>query len=248
MRMSNILYSGKASLRFFVCLSALCCLLSACSSGPFSQTPTYSIATPNVTSGPPSPAPTIVLPDEGVAANIPVSANPNIFVASGNAKQLTFIGTDTKSIATNLYAMDYLKEGNTTIVNFGQSLSQPLEIMIPRGANLTVKMNNGNVTVDSLQGQVSITLVSGTIQLKNFTPHGTGTIETKSGTIDVTFAKNASCNLTAQTNFGTIVSNYPAISQKRTGTKVEAAGMISNSSRTTVNLKVTYGSITLSPV
>lgn len=242
-------FSRCAFIRFSVLLLALLCMLSACINAPDSHTSTSSTTTLNNTGGPPAPAPTINLPDEGVAATIPIGANPKIFVASGNAAMLTFIGSNTQSISTNLYSLPYVKHGNTVIINFGQSIGQPLQITIPRTASLSVTLNNGNVVVDSLQGQTSLTLnTSGTIHLKNFIPHGINKIQTKSGTIDVTFAKNASCSLKAQTSFGAIISAYSAISAQRSGMTAAASGTLNNGSGATVNLTVGYGSITIGPV
>lgn len=231
-----------------LCLSlvllASLCLLNACAGGPTSPTHT---ATSTSTPLPASPVPTFALPAVGVAAIIPVGSAPEITVESGSAKQLTFIGSDTRSISTNLYALPYKKDGNRVYITFSQPLSQALEIHIPRAATLTVTLTEGNVTVDALQGPLNITLTSGTIHLKNFTPRGKDTIQTGSGLIDVTFAKDAACNLKAQTNFGTIVSGYATISMQRDGEKAQAAGIIKNGSGASVNLIVGAGTITLGP-
>lgn len=243
MRITSV--SRKAALRLSVILLLFLCLLSACASGPATSTSTST--TSGSTSGPASPASTITLPDEGVAATIPVGPQPEISVEGGSARQLTFVGSDTPSISTNLYALPYKKKGNTVDISFAQPLSQALEIQIPRGASLTVTLTEGNVVVNTIQGLVNVTLTSGTIRLTNFTPHGTDTIQTESGLIDVTFAKDASCSLKAQTNFGTIISGYAAISARRSGERANASGTIRNGSGATVNLTVGSGSITLGP-
>lgn len=231
-----------------LCLSlillASLCLLSACAGGPAAPAHT---ARPTSTPLPASPVPTFALPAVGVAATIPVGPAPEITVESGSAKQLTFIGSDTQSISTNLYALPYKLDGNRVYITFSQPLSQALEIHIPRAATLTVTLTEGNVTVDTIQGPVNITLTSGTIQLKNFTPRGKETIQTESGLIDVTFAPNAACKLKAQTNFGTIVSSYATINMQRDGEKAQAAGIIKNGAGASVNLIVGTGTITLGP-
>jgi hypothetical protein len=245
MRTANV--SRNASLCLSVTLLSFLCLLSACAGGFTSPVSTAPGSTSKPTS-PTSTQPTLSLPDEGVAATIPVNPKPDIFVEGGSAEQLTFVGTDTKNISTNLYALPYKKKGNRVDISFGQPLGQALEIQIPRESNLTVTLTEGNVTVTTLQGPVDIHLTNGTIHLKDFTPSGTNTIQTESGTIDVTFAKDASCSLKAQTSFGTIVSGYAAISGKRNGEADEASGSIRNGSKTTVTLTVGSGSITLGPV
>jgi hypothetical protein len=181
----------------------------------------------------------------GDTSYIPVSANPEITVKSENVVQLTLTGTDTQSISTAQLALPYTKDGNKITIDFGQTVVQPLEIKIPRAANLNLTVANGNVIIDTIQGQIVTTLNSGTIKIKNFTPSGTNNIQTKNGTIDVAFGDTTSCNVQAQTNFGAIVSSYATISQKRNAMKATASGTIGNSSGTTVNLTVGYGSITV---
>jgi len=218
-------------------------LLSACAASPASSTS----STPGKTTGTASTKAALVLPDQGVAASIPVGLNPEIVVESGNATQLTFIGSDTENLSTGSYAIPYKKKGNKLLINFGQTLGQPMEIKLPYETNLTVTLTSGNVTVDTIQGQVVVSVNNGTIHLKNFTPRGTDTIETRTGTIEATFAQNASCQLKAQTQFGAIVSGYPAIKEKRDGMKAEASGTISNGSGAMVTLTTESGSITIGP-
>lgn len=244
------MYAASVSRKMPHCFSLVLlfflCLLSACANGPTTpaQTSAGSTVGPAL---PTSTVPTISLPNDGVAASIPLEPNPEIFVQGGSATQLTFVGMDTTNISTTTYALPYKKQGNKIYVEFGQALAPALEIHIPRQAQLTVTLTEGNVTVNNLQGPANITLTSGTIHLKNFTPHGTSILQTKSGTIDVTLAKDASCSLTAQTSFGTIVSGYPTLHEKRSGETDSATGSINHGAGTTLNLSVNYGSITIGP-
>lgn len=236
----------RRSVRLSILLFALVCLFSACGGSSLS----VKQSTPSTQRNPVSTAGTAVpayTADSGVAASIPVGTDPNIAVESGNATQLTFVGSDTTSVSTDLYAFPYKKEGNTIVINFGQTIAQALTISMPRQANLTVTLSDGNVTIDTIQGQVSVTLASGTVQIKNFTPRKTDTIETRSGSISVTFTHDASFTLKAQTNFGAIVSGYSAISEKRSGMQASASGTVNKGSAATVSLSVGYGSITLGP-
>ena len=238
--------SRKVLLRFLVPLLSFLCLLSACASGPVAP-PHAGPTSPGASTSPVATAPTISLPDDGVAATIPVRPNPEIFVESGSAKQLTFVGSDTTSISTKTYSLPYKKAGDKVYINFGQTIGQPLVIQIPRKASLTVTLTEGNVSVETIQGSVNITLTGGTISLKNFTPQGTDTLQTENGTIDITFAKDASCSLKAQTSFGAITSGYAAIRATRNGEKASASGTIRGGSGATVNLTVDHGSITIGP-
>lgn len=181
-------------------------------------------------------------------STIPVEANPDIIIKSVNANQLSFIGTNQQSITADTHTFAYEKEGNSVTIDLGETVEKPLEIQIPREANLTIHLENGNIAIDTLQGQVSIALISGTISVKNFTPSGINEITTKSGTIDVTFTEQATCNLTAHTNFGAIVSNYTEITEKRDKMKSNAEGIIGKESDINVNLAAESGSITLGPV
>ncbi len=232
------------SITFLLSLS----LLSACASGPASPTTATTSITPHNTGAPASPVSTITLPDEGVAATIPMGSKPDITVESGSAKQLTLLGSNTQSISSDSYALPYRKKGNAVSINFGQTIAQPIKLTIPAQSTLTVTLTAGNVVVENIQGQVTITLTSGTIQLKNFTPHATSTITAQSGTIGATFAKQASCDLNAQTNFGAIVSGYATIREKRSSMKAQASGIIGHGSSTIVNLTTSYGSISIGPV
>jgi hypothetical protein len=251
--MSPANVSRKRSLHYSILFLLCFCLLSACTSGSNPSTGPASVSgsvspTNSSVSEVPSSDPTVNLPDTGVAATIPVGPNPNVTVMSGSATQLTFIGSDTSSISTNLYALPYDKEGTNVIINFGQTIAHALEIKIPQKASLTINLTNGNLIVDSFNGQIGVTMTSGTIQIKNFTPYGTNTIVTQNGTIAATFTKNASCSLKAQTSFGAVVSGYTAISEKRTGMKAEASGTLNSGTGATVNLTTGYGSITIGPV
>jgi hypothetical protein len=228
----------KASIHLhLVLLSSLCLLvltLSACATTPVSSTyPTASSAS---------------TASVGDSSYIVVGPQPKIIVKSASAAQLTFVASDTqKNISTNQFSLPYQKQGNTVTIDFGEAVVQSLEIKIPAEANLSVTLGSGNIVVNSLKGQVVMTLANGTIHLKNFTPLGTNMITSKSGTIDVSFAHNSSFHLKAQTKFGAIVSRYSTLSEKRSGMQDEASGTIGNSSGATVNLMGGYGSITLGP-
>ncbi len=235
------------SIAFLLSLS----LLSACVGDPASSTTATTQPTSTTqrnTGAPASPVSTITLPNEGVAATIPVGSKPDITVESGSAKQLTLLGSDTHSISSDSYALPYRKKGNAVSINFGQTIAQPIKVTIPAQSTLTVTLTAGNVIVENIQGQVTITLTNGTIQLKNFTPYATSTITVQSGTIDATFAKQTSCDLNAQTEFGAIVSGYAAIREKRSSMKAQASGIIGHGSSTIVNLTTSYGSISIGPV
>ncbi|HZR39122.1 MAG TPA: hypothetical protein VFB12_03345 [Ktedonobacteraceae bacterium] len=210
----------------FFCLILL--ILSACTSQSTSSVPTPTAA-------------------KGDALYIPVSKKPEIIVKSENAAQITVVGSDiVQTISTDRMSLPYKKEGNKVTIDFGETVIEHVEIKIPRQASLSVTLKEGNIAVDTIQGQVSITLNNGPIRLMNFTPLGTNTITTKNGTINTTFDK-ASCNLKAQTDVGAIVSGYSTIKEKRSGMKDEASGIIGTGSAATVNLVARYGSITLGP-
>jgi hypothetical protein len=239
--------SQKVSIRLrFIFQSSLCLLvliLSACASTPasstYTATSTYpTSSTDNTTTG-----------NTEDSSYIVVGPRPEIIVKSENAAQLTFVGSDTqKNISTDRFSLPYKKEGNKVTIDFGEAVVQSLEIKVPREANLNIILANGNVVVSSIQGQLAMTLASGTIQIKNFAPMGKNTIQSKNGTIDVTFADKSSCSLKAQTNFGAIVSRYSAINEKRSGMQDQASGTIGSGSGATVNLVGGYGSITIGPV
>ena len=229
----------------FIFLSSLCLValvLSACASTPASSTPVGTNANPTSNADSTSTA------NVGDSSYIVVGPRPEIIVKSENAAQLTFVGSDTqKNISTDRFSLPYKKEGNKVTIDFGEAVVQSLEIKVPLEANLNVVLANGNVVVNSIQGQVAMTLGNGTIHIKNFTPMGKNTIQAKNGTIDVTFANKSSCSLNAQTNFGAVVSHYPAISEKRSGMQDQASGTIGSGSGATVNLVGGYGSITFGP-
>lgn len=240
------MYMRNMFLLFSLALLAFAGLLSACADGPASS-PAPGLATPRSTGVPLSPVSTITLPDEGVAATIPVGPTADITVESGSAKQLTFIGADTRSISSNSYALPYRKKGNAITISFGQVLAEALEITLPARSHLTVTLTTGNVSVENFQSQVTVALTSGTIQLKKFAPHGISTITVQSGTIDVTFVKQAACRLNARTDFGAIISGYPAIPEKRSGMQAQAAGVIGNDADSGVDLTTNSGSISFEP-
>lgn len=231
--------SHRLRFMFLSAFGLILLMLSACAGLPDANT--TSTYTPSSTTTTPASS----MKD---ALYIPVSANPNIVVKSVSAARLTFVASDTQqNISTSRFSLPYKKQGNTVTIDFGETVVQDLEIKVPRQTNLTIMLTEGNIIVDSIQGQVAIALSSGTIQMKNFAPYGTNTIASKNGTIDVTFAAHSSCSLKAQTDFGAIVSRYSAISQQRNGMQAKASGTIGSGSGAIVNLSGGYGSITFGP-
>ncbi len=232
---SHITQKASTHLRFILLSSLFLAMLtlSACTSTPTTTAyPTSSPATASV----------------GDTSYIVVGPHPEIIVKSVSAAQLTFTASDTqKNISTSGFSLPYTKQGNKVTIDFGEAVVQPLEIKIPREASLSITLGSGNIVVNSLQGQITMTLSNGTIHLKNFTPLETNTITAKSGTIDVSFAHNSSFHIKAQTKFGAIISHYSTLNEQRSGMQDEASGTIGNASGATVNLTGNYGSITLGP-
>ena len=240
------MFTSPISQRFrFIFLSSLCLIvliLNACASTPASNTYTGTSAYPTSSTDSTSAG------NAEDSSYIVVGPKPEIIVKSENAAQLTFVGSDTqKNISTARFSLPYKKEGNKVTIDFGEAVVQNLEIKVPRAANLDVILAAGNVVVNSIQGQLTMMLANGTIRIKDFTPLGKNTIQSKNGTIDVSFADKSSCSLKAQTKFGAIISRYAAISEKRSGMQDQASGTIGNGSGAMVNLVGGYGSITLGP-
>jgi hypothetical protein len=230
----------------FIFLASLCLvvlILSACAGTPDASTSIGSSAYPTSSTDNPAAG------NAEDSSYIVVGPKPEIIVKSENAALLTFVGSDTqKNISTNGFSLPYKKVGNTVTIDFGQAVVESLEIKIPSEANLDIILASGNISVNSIHGQLAMTLGSGTIHIKDFSPLGKNTIQSKNGTIDVTFDAKTSCNFKAQTNFGAVISHYAAISDKRSGMQDEASGTIGNGSGAMVNLVGRYGSITFGPV
>ena len=185
---SHITQKASTHLHFILLSSLFLAVLtlSACTSTPTTTAyPTSSPATASV----------------GDTSYIVVGPRPEIIVKSVSAAQLTFTASDTqKNISTSGFSLPYTKQGNKVTIDFGEAVVQPLEIKIPREASLSITLGSGNIVVNSLQGQIAMTLTNGTIHLKNFTPLETNTITAKSGTIDVSFAHNAAFRLRLKQN------------------------------------------------
>ncbi len=187
-------------------------------------------------------------PAIGDTSYIAVGPKPEIVVKAESAAQITLLGSDTQqTISTPKMSLPYQKQGNKVTIDFGKTVVHDLQIKIPSAANLTVLIASGNVVVNTIQGQVTMTLANGTIHMTQFTPLGTSTIQAKNGTIDVSFAHNISCSLNAQTDFGAVASSYPTLREKRSAMKDEATGNIGSGTGAKVNLMTNNGSITVGP-
>jgi Putative adhesin len=180
---------------------------------------------------------------------IPVDQKPDISIKVSDVALLTLTGSDTQqAISTSQMSMPYQKQGNQVSIDFGQVVLHQLEIKIPHEANITIIVTNGNIVMNSLQGQLSISLKSGTIHVNKLTPVSSNAIQNTNGTIDVTLTQNIACSIQAQTSFGAIISGYSNLKEQRSGMQDKTSGNIGNDTgNTSINLVTQTGSISVKP-
>jgi hypothetical protein len=166
--------------------------------------------------------------------------------------------------------VDYSQSGNT--INAGVPEGVPgsvdFEITVPQGSNLQLNTNSGDINVDGVSGQMTLTTNSGDIQMTSDSMTGTskivtnsgdirfdGTIDTSgtyqfrsdSGSIDVSVPGSSVFHLDASTTSGSITAgDFPGVQKSNTGQSASVdVGGNPQSQRATVIIHTESSEITL---
>ena len=150
----------------------------------------------------------------------------------------------------------------------GDAPQVDLTVMVASEANLTVQTRDGDIEVDNVNGQLSLTSYSGSITASQVTLEGTSTLQdnsgsisfdgaiapnstslfqTSSGSIDVTLPQDSSFHADVITNSGPFSSDFPEVRIQAPDTD-QAHANVGNNPRSTVTLTSESGPIALHKV
>ncbi len=211
---------------------------------PFSQLQTYQVD--NTT------APTVVINDAEGDVQIQASSNPN----------LVTVGTDgSENASVNRLSSNAL---DITVTD-----SEDITVTVPDDASLTIITDSGDITVDDISGQMTLTSQSGSITMQNVTLTGNSTIKsgngditfsgqldpggsyqfisTDSSTINLALPASSPFSLHATTNSGSINADsaFSQVQVQQAGTGATAQGDNGNAPRASVTITTGSGDINL---
>jgi DUF4097 and DUF4098 domain-containing protein YvlB len=124
--------------------------------------------------------PTVMITDNNGAIHVQSSDNQNNITVQSTTNS-GFFGNPNKLPVTYNQSPD----GNTINVNvpdMGQS-SVDLQVTVPQGTNLQLQTNSGDINVTSVDGKMTLTTTSGSIEASNDVITGSSSLTTNSGDI-----------------------------------------------------------------
>jgi hypothetical protein len=180
--------------------------------------------------------PTLVINDDSGAINVLTSNSPS---------RVTVQATDNE-VTTR-------QDGNTINASVPDNGQGPADITVtvPQHSNLQLTTANGEIQVNGISGQMTLTTNDGTVQMTNDALTGQSKITTAGGDINfnVTLPGTPAFHLDASTNSGSIdASDFPSVhvQSNNSGLGAKASGNIGgNSSGATVTLNSDTGNINL---
>ncbi len=198
--------------------------------------------------------PTIVINDTSGMIHVGVGGSGKDVVIQAT-KQSDFFGNP------NDIKVNYIQNGNTinASVQEGTSGSVDFDVTVPQGSDLQLITTSGDINVDGVSGQMTLTTDRGDIHATNDSITGTskivtnsgdirfdGTIDTSgtylfqsdSGTIDVALPGNSVFHLDASTTSGSITTgDFQGVQQSNSGQSASGdVGGNSQSQRATVTI------------
>ena len=187
----------------------------------------------------------------------------SINIQSGNAAHEVFVHTD--GSGANIAQTD----SDTIQVSTDSSPSSSdisVDVTVPANANLVIQIDTGDVTVEGVSGQMSLTDTNGRIELHkvaltgnstihsdndditfqgSLDPNGTYQFSSIGGSVDLTLPSNSAFHVDATANNGSISSDFPSIQQSSHGNGSQAQGSVGNGPQATVTIKTDSGSISI---
>jgi len=203
--------------------------------------------------------PTIVINDTNGNVQVNVGKNNDVVIQPINGNNLF---GNPNSIQPNIS-----QNGNTinASVPDGQQGSVDFTVTVPQGANLQLQTDSGDITVNGVDGQMTLATNSGSINASNDVLNGSSTMTTNSGdirfdgtvgtsgtdqfltssgSVDLTLPSTSAFHLDATTNSGSI--DIPGVNANSSGTKASGdVGVGSQVQGTGVNIKTDSGDIHL---
>jgi hypothetical protein len=210
--------------------------------------------------------PTIVINDTNGNVQVNVGKNNDVVIQPINGNNLF---GNPNSIQPNIS-----QNGNTinASVPDGQQGSVDFTVTVPQGANLQLQTDSGDITVNGVDGQMTLATNSGSINASNDVLNGSSTMTTNSGdirfdgtvgtsgtdqfltssgSVDLTMPSTSAFHLDASTNSGSInASDFSSVTvqNNNSGSGSKASGDVGGSSqvqRTNVTINSSSGDINL---
>jgi predicted membrane protein len=207
--------------------------------------------------------PTVVINDTSGAVNVTVGkSNTDVIIQPVNGNN--FFGNP-NSIQPNIS-----QNGNTVNASVpnGQQGTVDFNVTVPQGANLQLQTDSGDITVNGVDGQMTLATNSGSINASNDVLSGSsimttnsgdirfdGTVGTSgtdqfltsSGSVDLTVPSTPAFHLDATTNSGSLnTSDFPSVKAQNNNTKASGdVGGSSQSQRANVTINTDSGNIDL---
>lgn len=160
-----------------------------------------------------------------------------VTITSANVQQVTVVATKharaaSADSARNLLSgmsvrADSTADGARITATMGASsaMSQrsvDLRITVPQTSDLSLTVNAGTISIDSVTGKISVTNNAGTVDLRNVTLQGTSTIEVNTGTLHFEGALASDAAVTATVNTGNATLRLP----QESATHLDAAARV----------------------
>ncbi len=168
-----------------------------------------------------------------------------VHVHPGTCNTLTVVATkvgDGFGASPDDFKVSYSQNGNTITIlirsdalhpfDFSRASQADLEVAVPVKSDLRLETNSGDISVTGVQGKMTLTSDSGSLQVTDvsllgitllstnsgsITMHGSidtlghSTFQTNSGAVDVILPRTASFHATLTSNSGTITNDFPIV-------------------------------------
>jgi hypothetical protein len=203
--------------------------------------------------------PTIVIND--ASGGIQVHTGDTSGVTVQTTKQIDGPGNP------NREQVSYNQSGDTITINTGQDGSADFNVTVPNNSNLQLHTNSGDIDVEGINGQISMSTGSGNIIARQDQLNGSSTLRTDSGNvtfdggitgsgdyqftsgsgnIDANLNSSTTVDVNASTDTGSITSNVQSVHVQNNDPGATASGYIGSPNNSTkLTLKTGDGPINL---
>lgn len=204
-----------------------------------------------------------------------------VHVRSGSGNTVTVTTTkvgDSYGASPEDFKVRYSQNGNTISIQVNNDSIHPfdfsagsqadLEITVPTSSDLRIATNSGDITTTGIQGKITLTSDSGSLQATDVSlrgisllstnsgsitmrgsidTHGRYTFQSNSGNVDVALPHSASFHVDLTSNSGTITNDFTLVSAQQSDAS-GVRGDVGNSPQATVTMQSDSGSLRLGQI
>jgi Putative adhesin len=197
--------------------------------------------------------PTIVINDQ----------QGDVHIQGGGEQNVVTIQSDGPGMPAHIQ-----KDINSLQINVLDPAAGDITVTVPSNANLVIITDNGDVNVENVSGQMTVTSGSGSIEMHKVVLTGDSTIKsgdghitfegqldpngsyqfisTNGGSIDLTMPSDSAFHLNATTKSGNInASDFPQVQVQQSSPGSTAHGDVGNAPRATLTITAVNGDISL---